>query len=179
MLYSPKWSKAKKHLLSFLCDSLCKRVDFHIINYRKAHDGLGRAVITVDHKEVFSMCTIKTESQLYLREWEHRKKEQQYDFENEEETECIWKKVYKTLEKDAIYAQYDFFSALEEYFSLTIEIALVSSNSIVKILCMMDRRLGKRTLLRIEESILEEHSIIKYFYQLRCEAEGIQSKLKV
>lgn len=82
----------------------CKRVDFYIINYRKAHDGLGRAVIMVDQKEVFSMCTIKTESQLYLREWEQRKKEQQYDLENEEETECIWKKVYKTLEKDAIYA---------------------------------------------------------------------------
>ncbi|MED4073699.1 SF0329 family protein [Priestia endophytica] len=108
-----------------------------------------------------------------------KKKEGQYDFENEEETEYIWKEVYKTLEKDAIYAQYDFFSALENYFSLPIEKALVFSNSIVKILCMMDRRLGKRTLLRIEESILEEHSIIKYFYQLRGEAEGIQSKLKV
>jgi hypothetical protein len=70
VLYSPKRSKAKKHLLSFLCDFLCKRVDFHIINYRKAHDGLGRAVITVDQKEIFSMYTIKTESQLYFREWE-------------------------------------------------------------------------------------------------------------
>ncbi|MCY8235157.1 hypothetical protein [Priestia endophytica] len=150
-----------------------------MINYRKAHDGLGRAVIMVDQKEIFSICTIKTESQLYLREWEQRKKEQQYDFENEKETEQIWKEVYKTLKKNAIYAQYDFFSALEEYFSLSIEKALRSSNSIVKMLCMIDRRVGKRTLLRIEESILEEHRIIKYFYQLRCEAEGIQSKLKV
>ncbi|YCA41830.1 hypothetical protein M1E11_13460 [Bacillus sp. JZ8] len=125
------------------------------------------------------MCTIKTKSQLYLREREQRKKEQKYDFENEEENERIWKEVYKALEKDAIYAQYDFFSALEEYFSLPIEKALCSSNSIVKMLCMMDRRVGKRTLLRIEESILEEHRIIKYFYQLRGEAEGIRSKSKV
>ncbi|WP_420874880.1 SF0329 family protein [Priestia filamentosa] len=73
----------------------------------------------------------------------------------------------------------DFFSALEEYFSLPVEKALCSSNAIVKMLCMMDRRVGKRTLLRSKESILEEHRIIKYFYQLRCEAEGIRSKSKV
>ncbi|MGG0383084.1 hypothetical protein ABEY69_08630 [Priestia filamentosa] len=75
-----------------------------------------------------------------------KKKEQQYDFENEEETERTWKEIYKTLEKGAIYAQYDFFSALEEYFSLPIEKVLRSSNSIVKMLCMIDRRVGKRTL---------------------------------
>ena len=56
-MYNPKWSKAKKQLKSFICESLKDRIDFHIINYRKAHDQLGRAVITVDKKEVLNMCT--------------------------------------------------------------------------------------------------------------------------
>lgn len=45
LLYQPKWSRAKK-LKSFICDSLKERVDLHVINYRKAHDQLRRAVIT-------------------------------------------------------------------------------------------------------------------------------------
>ncbi|WP_457852481.1 hypothetical protein [Peribacillus butanolivorans] len=52
MLYSPKWSKAKKRLSDFLCETLRLRVDFQVINCRKAHDQLGRAVITVDEHEL-------------------------------------------------------------------------------------------------------------------------------
>ncbi|KQU15050.1 hypothetical protein ASG65_11145 [Bacillus sp. Leaf13] len=55
-MYSPKWSKAKKRLSDFLCETLRLRVDFQVINYRKAHDQLGRAVITVDKVEILSMC---------------------------------------------------------------------------------------------------------------------------
>ncbi|MFB6799878.1 hypothetical protein ACFCVU_01480 [Peribacillus butanolivorans] len=51
-MYSPKWSKAKKRLSDFLCETLRLRVDFQVINYRKAHDQLGRAVITVDEHEL-------------------------------------------------------------------------------------------------------------------------------
>ena len=58
MLYSPKWSKAKRQLKSFTCQSLRSRVDFQVINYRRAHDQLGRAVITVDKVEKLNMCTI-------------------------------------------------------------------------------------------------------------------------
>ena len=61
MLYSPKWSKAKKHLKSFICEPLRSRVDFQVINYRRAHDQLGRAVITVDKVEKLNMCTITAE----------------------------------------------------------------------------------------------------------------------
>lgn len=60
-MFAPKWSKVKKHLQSFICPSLINRVDFLIINYRKVHDNLGRAVITVDKKEVWNMCTITAE----------------------------------------------------------------------------------------------------------------------
>jgi len=69
-MYEPKWSKAKKHLCSLICLSLQDWVDFHIINYRKAHDQLGRAVITVDKQEIVSMCTITSEMAIGEKEWE-------------------------------------------------------------------------------------------------------------
>ncbi|WP_455749335.1 SF0329 family protein [Peribacillus butanolivorans] len=67
MLYSPKWSKAKKRLSDLLCETLHSRVDFQVINYRKAHDQLGRAVITVDKVEILSMCTITAAREEFLR----------------------------------------------------------------------------------------------------------------
>ena len=72
-MYNPKWSKAKKQLKSFICESLKDRIDFHIINYRKAHDQLGRAVITVDKKEVLNMCTITSDIALIRKEWDIRR----------------------------------------------------------------------------------------------------------
>lgn len=38
MLHKPKWSIAKKRLKNLVCEPLRSRVDFHVINYRKAHD---------------------------------------------------------------------------------------------------------------------------------------------
>lgn len=61
------WSKTKKRLKSFLCNSLKDRVDFFCSNYR-VHDGIGRAYITVDGNEVYNMCTIKRDYYRDLKE---------------------------------------------------------------------------------------------------------------
>jgi hypothetical protein len=45
-----------------------------------------------------------------------------------------------------------------------------TQNPLVKILIILDRRIGKRTLLNMKESIENEEAIVKYFYKLRCEA---------
>ena len=52
------WSKTKKQLESFLCNSLKDRIEFFCSNYRM-HDGIGRIYITVDGREVYNMCTLK------------------------------------------------------------------------------------------------------------------------
>lgn len=58
------WSKTKKRLESYICNSLKDRVDFFCSNYR-IHDGIGRTYITVDGNEVYNMCTLKRD---YYRE---------------------------------------------------------------------------------------------------------------
>jgi len=165
-LYSPKWSKAKRTLKGFICEPLKDRVDFHIINYRKAPDQLGRAVITVDNKEILSMCTIKSNMRRYQKENEII--QQQNNFEN------IDKKAHEHIKIQGIYAQYDFFDALEQYFNAPIEKSLKSTDMVIKILCLIDRRVGKRTLYKLRETIEKENDIIKFFYQLRCDAEGVR-----
>ncbi|WP_445506157.1 SF0329 family protein [Niallia sp. 03190] len=174
MLFSPKWSKAKKHLSNFICEPLRKRVDFQVINYRKAHDQLGRAVITVDKVEVLSMCTITAEIEEYYREREIRAKTNQYncDYNDVTKNRAIQDQAHKMLKAEGIYGQYDFFSALEEYFNSPIEELLKSSEISIKILCLIDRRIGKRTLRKFEME--DEHELVQYFYKLRCEVENLK-----
>jgi len=67
---------------------------------------------------------------------------------------------------------------------MPIEKALKSDDMVIKILALIDRRIGKRTLHLLKESIQQELEIIQYFYHLRCEAEQIEysqrpGKLKV
>lgn len=173
-MYHPKWSKAKKQLKSFICKSLKDRIDFHIINYRKAHDQLGRAVITVDKKEVLNMCTITSDIALYRKEWDIRHNQNiEYDVHDRNQNYEIGVQAHNLIKAEGIFAQYDFFDSLEEYFSSSIEKSLISTDMVIKILSLIDRRTGKRTLQKLNESIKSENDMIKYFYQLRCDAEGL------
>ncbi|MEC1157997.1 SF0329 family protein [Cytobacillus horneckiae] len=173
MLYSPKWSKAKKNLKSFICDTLRSRVDFQVINYRRAHDQLGRAVITVDKVEKLSMCTITAERKEYNNEQDIRINLGDWDFDDVNKNLSLQNQAHEQLKKEGIYGQYDFFSALEEYFNSSIKDSLKSTDILIKILCILDRRVGKRTLLKMKESILTEHELVQEFYKLRCEAEDM------
>ncbi len=47
---------------------------------------------------------------------------------------------------------------------------------LIKILCVLDRGVGKRILRKMKEFILEENTLVQDFYKLRCEAENIHSK---
>lgn len=173
MLYHPKWSKAKKLLMSFVCDSLRSRVDFQVINYRKAHDQLGRAVITVDKVELLSMCTITAEKEEYYRERDIRIGLNDFSYDSVYNIRAIQEQAQEQLRMEGIYAQYDFFSALEAYFNSPIEDSLKSNDILIKILCLLDRRVGKRTLRKMKESISEENTLVQDFYKLRCYAENI------
>lgn len=174
-MYSPKWSKVKKQLKSFTCDSLRDRIDFQIINYHKAHDQLGRAVITVDKQEILSMCTITAEREMYRKEWVIREEQNiEYDIDNHRSNLEIGIQAHEMIKKEGILAQYDFFDALEEYLSSPIEESLKSTDIIIKILSIIDRRVGKRTLQNLSKSFETEHENIRYFLKLRCDAEGVR-----
>jgi hypothetical protein len=174
-LYSPKWSKAKKILKGFICESLKDRIDFQIINYRKAHDQLGKTVITVDKKEFLNMCTFKSDIHLFKKEREIIKQQDLHNYNEVLQNRSINELARELIKSDGIYAQYDFFDALEEYFSSPIEKSLKSADMLIKILCLIDRRVGKRTLVKMNQTIKDENEIIKNFYILRCSAQGISS----
>ncbi|MEI2366516.1 MULTISPECIES: SF0329 family protein [Niallia] len=176
-MHNKQWSKVKKKLESYICHCLKNRVDFYLTNYRRTHDQTGRAFIIVDNKEVLNMCSIIAEKAVVKKEDEIRNTQNiRYDVDNYEQNRDIQRQAAELVMAEGIFAQYDFFDAVEEFLRLPIELALKSDNMVIKILSLIDRRVGKRTLQKIKESIHEEKDIVQYFFQLRYEAEGLKKK---
>ena len=65
----------------------------------------------------------------------------------------------------------DLYSALREYPRLAIDDALGSPNVVTRSLAMIDRRLGKRRLMKIDAE--NEHELVRTLHRLRCSIEGI------
>lgn len=83
---------------------------------------------------------------------------------------CTLKRDYYQQHKDGCYSQVEFMEALSQYFRTPIEESIKSDHSLIKILVLLDRKIGKRTLVKMKDHIKDEETIIQYFYKLRCEA---------
>lgn len=66
-----------------------------------------------------------------------------------------------------------FYEAFRIFDKQIIEKSLVSENPLVRILALLDRRLGKRRLLTLEESMEQELDWVRVFYVIRMQAEGL------
>lgn len=171
-MHDKQWSKVKKKINSYTCDSLKGRVEFRLTNYRKTHDQTGRAYITVDKKEVLNMCSLISASATFFKEEEIRDQQNiEYDIDNAKQNIDVQAQAREIIMSEGIFAQYDFFDSVEEYFNLPIEKVLKSDNMVIKILCLIDKRVGKRTLQKMKETIKDEKEIIQYFFKLRCAAD--------
>ena len=144
-----QWSKLKKNVESFLCESLKERVELFTTWYKDGGSpGRACGMILVDKKEVFTANT---------NQW--------IALSKEKSSEDLWEL--------GVFEESEFRNSLKEYLHLSIDDALRSEDIIIRALALVDRRVGKRKLRKIK--ILEgEHQIIKFMFNLRCQAEGIE-----
>lgn len=150
-----KWNQINKRIETMLADSVKGRISFGVTSYRKCHDQVGRGWIAVDGKEILSMPTLDFEHEVYLRG------RAQADYE--------WaKQEVHTLN---LFSQCDLHQSLFEYLGLSIDEILASDNPIIRATGMLDARMGKRRLLKVE--ISDEHDLVRRFYLLRCNVESI------
>ncbi|MGX4601738.1 SF0329 family protein [Faecalimicrobium sp. JNUCC 81] len=167
------WSKQKQILKNNLCDSLRERIDFNIIKYRKSHDSLGRAVITLNKDEICSMATIVLD-----REHFHVVG---FRLDNESFEDYIKRdsEGYKIVNENGYFSEFDFYEAINIYLNISIEDAMKSENILVRALAMLDKRLGKRRLKNIYENIEKENDLVKKFYNIRIESDNMILKKNV
>lgn len=148
------WSDLRKRQLDLLAPSLQGRVDYHLARYHEVHNAYGRASILVDGEVTVSFSWVEMyEQEMYNYDEAHLPR---------------WK-------NDATFSDYEFIDALTAYRHLSIADALVNDDFIIQVLAILDRRVGKRTLLRLvqEDDWNGWPEWVRRFYKLRLDAEGI------
>ncbi|MDR3596657.1 hypothetical protein [Clostridium sp.] len=147
-----QWNKLKSQVESFFCDSLKVRVELFTTWYKcGGSPERARGAILVDKNEIFE---VNTDRWITLQKETSRKE--------------LW--------NQGSFQELEFRESLKEYLSLSIGEALLSENILIKALALIDRRVGKRKLLEIEIPE-DEHQLVKFMYNLRCEADGIIKRI--
>lgn len=171
------WSGIKKRLeKDLLAQPLRGRVNYFMTRYRK-HDNEERFAIIVDGKEVlktnvsdfyelysllFSITKDKIDRELIEDEVLLNK-------EKIEIEECIENKLLN----ERIFSSYLFTNSITEYLNQSIDKSLYSKNYLTRILAILDRRVGKRSLKKISLILREQPEWVQVFYKLRLDAERI------
>lgn len=183
------WSKMKQNLESFLCPALCGRVEYCATSYRYLSDKPGRCYITVDKKNIFNMSDKSTLIKWYRTEQEIKSDPDIQIPINSEEIELVRKDTKGTVPEDRLiviarkrkiseYAKEmisaqsalsksDFNVAANRFLAISIEESLESNDILLNILALVDRRVGKKRLLKMAEKMKLKHPIVQYFYELR------------
>ena len=159
------WSKMRTKLENeYLADSLKGRIRYFVTTYRDSHDREGRAAILLDGKEIISGSYFEQWSKAHL-------------LPKDETLEDRLRSEFPFMDDTALkYSQFDqrcFYSAFQEFDNQSIEDSLKSSNLLIRIFAILDRRVGKKTLNRIKETIDSEPNIFNIFFTIRMKAEGL------
>lgn len=175
------WSGLRKKLeQDLLCESLRGRVQYFATHYHGAPDNYGRFCIRVDGKE-YVMANPYTEGKAYRLEQQLKEERnippREYDgkggFLNDEVNRQVEDEAGRILANQGYYDMWYISDTLEEYTSASIQDSLSSENPVVRCLAVMDRRVGKRTLRKLAETVDAQPEWVQFFYRLRLDAEKI------
>lgn len=160
------WSGIRKKLESeYLAKSLQGHIQYYATTYSRSHDHEGRAAIRYDGKEIIKGC--------YWYNWtkaDQFPKDEKYERRMREENAFMDDIALKL----GVFDQRSFYAAFQEFDQQSIEKSLKSENLIVWIFAVLDRRVGKRRLLMMKDTIEQEPNTFKEFYAIRARAEGIK-----
>ncbi|CAM4427095.1 hypothetical protein FHS16_003698 [Paenibacillus endophyticus] len=183
------WSKLKQQLESFLSPALVGRVEYRSTSYRYLPDKAGLCYIAVDKKNVFNMADITTLIRWYQTELEIKNDPNIQIPISDEEIEALRKETEGKVPEDRIKVMFrgrkiseyakellsaqsslsksNFTVAANQFLSTSIEESLESSDILLNILALVDRRVGRKRILNLSEKMKLKHPIVQYFYELR------------
>lgn len=157
------WSNLKKQMNDLLCDCLKDKVSYFYTNYSEVHNAYGRGTINYNKKELMAYSWVE----MY---------EQEQDVTR---LYCEGKEAsYEKLETgewmtEGKLCDANFIHSLTIFLKTDIAESLHSDNYLLRIFAYLDRRVGKRTLIKIKDEVETLPEWVKQFYQIRCKEEGI------
>ena len=164
------WSGIRNKLESdYLCPALRGHIQYFATSYSKSADHEGRAAIRVDGVEVLR-SNYYTYFENVWTKFHHLRSTTLKDHDSAKE--AINQAHAYALEQGT-FDQKVFYEAFGIFDNQSIEKSLTSENPLVRIFALLDRRLGKRRLLALEESMEQELDWVRAFYVIRMQAEGL------
>ena len=164
------WSGIRNKLESdYLCPALRGHIQYFATSYSKSADHEGRAAIRVDGVEVLR-SNYYTYFENVWTKFHHLRSTTLKDCDSAKE--AINQAHAYALEQGT-FDQKVFYEAFGIFDNQSIEKSLTSENPLVRIFALLDRRLGKRRLLALEESMEQELDWVRAFYVIRMQAEGL------
>jgi len=171
-----QWSKLRESIKDILADSVKNRIQFHVTRYGSGSSTtMARAWVTWDKKEIANFSTVEKYKEHFALAREIQKINHCEDFRDPKQREAYYaayEEAEAILDKKGIFSRFSFYDSLIAYLELSVEEAMGSDNPIIEAVSMLDRRLGKRRLREIDNR--SKHPLVKMFFELRCEAEGIK-----
>ncbi|MDE6678472.1 MAG: hypothetical protein K2K02_05470 [Ruminococcus sp.] len=162
-----RWSAIRHKLENeYLAESLRGHIKYFATSYNKYHDNEGRASILLDGKEIIEGSYCEQWSKVHLlpkdENFPHKiRRLGEFPIMDDIALQC---------------GQFDqrcFYRAFDEFDNQSIEKSLSSENAIVRVFAILDRRIGKRRLLAMKDSVHNEGEVFWTFFNIRATAENI------
>ena len=161
-----RWSAIRHKLENeYLAESLRGHIKYFATSYNKYPDNEGRASILLDGKEIIEGSYCEQWSKAHLLP-----KDENYELRRAHDEFPIMDDV--ALQ----FGQFDqrcLYRAFDEFDNQSIEKSLSSENAIVRVFAILDRRIGKRRLRAMKDTIYNEGEVFRTFFNIRATAEGI------
>lgn len=164
-----RWSKLKQTIENKFSEKLKGRLEFFSAIYDD-NEPAGRIWVTIDKIEVANFCDYSSgyvygayyneTTNITRQAWIHNA------IKNED-------RVLGNLVEKGEFSRFDAELCFYEYINLSIEDALKHESPIINMLAMADKRLGKRSLVKIELENL--HPLVKKVLELRKEVDYIKN----
>ncbi|MBQ8383150.1 MAG: hypothetical protein IJX47_08105 [Clostridia bacterium] len=160
-----QWSKKRKILEDdLLCDGLKGRVRYFCTRYHGAPDEVGRMAILVDGEErlvISDEIDSRIDAEYYGRS--HR-------------SFC---EIQTQYNDQGQFGSFSFQNAILIFLETPIEESLRSSDPLLNLFAILDRRVGKRRLQKLRGGLISGElppvpDWLRFFYDLRLEAEGME-----
>ena len=166
------WSGIRNKLENdYLCPALRGHIQYFAASYSKSADHEGRAAIRLDGVEV-----LRSNYYAYEQNYWNRYQALRREGIGQDDRTAPFRLAHEGTLNDGCFDNGFFYEAFHEFDNQSIEKSLVSKNPLVRILALLDRRLGKRRLLALEESMEQELDWVRAFYVIRMQAEGLMEK---
>lgn len=162
------WSKIKKNIESGFSDSLAGRVKIYTTSYGSDLDVkelYNRGWITVDGVEVVNFSTPDA---FFIHGRDLNATTPTNYPANAVKKEYV-NRTSNHLSEKGEFSKFDLTFCCSSFMSMSIKDAMEHESPIIRMLCVLDKRLGKRRCILMSQK--ELHPLVRYFLDIRMEAE--------